>query len=73
MSRRVLAKSDHLEISSDLDDQGVFLIRNDLQRWVLKEAPDKNWFSIREDLIPALLRAQYTGHFQLNKCLLFKN
>jgi len=60
MSRRVLAKSDHLEISSDLDDQGVFLIRNDLQRWVLKEAQDKNWFSIREDLIPALLRAQYT-------------
>ena len=63
MSRRVLAKAAHIEISSDLDDQGVFLMRDDLQRWVMKEAPEKNWYSIREDLIPALLRAQYTGDF----------
>lgn len=62
LSRRVLSQSDgHVEVCSDLDDQGVFLIRDDLVKWIMRNAEAKGWCSIRDEMVPAILKNQYRG------------
>ena len=59
LSKRVLAAGDHIEVVSDLDDQGVFLIRNDVAQFIITNCDDR--FSIRQSLIPSLLKRQFPG------------
>ena len=60
LSNRVLAKAEgHIEASSDLDDQGIFLFRKDMVQWIVHSPDDKHWMSIRDDLIPELMKCQY--------------
>ncbi len=60
LSNRVLAKAGgHIEASSDLDDQGIFLFRKDMVQWIVHSPDDKHWMSIRDDLIPELMKCQY--------------
>jgi len=57
LSRRLMSSSDHIEVASDLIDQGVFMMRNDVAHWVMANAEDRD--SIRGSLIPSLLKRQY--------------
>jgi hypothetical protein len=62
LSSRVLSNSGgHIEVCSDIDDQGIFLIRDDLVKWIMRNVEGKHWCSIREDLVPALLKNKYRG------------
>lgn len=64
LSSRVLSNSGgHIEVCSDIDDQGIFLIRDDLVKWIMRNVEGKHWCSIREDLVPALLKNKYRGSF----------
>ena len=59
LSKRVMAAGDHIEVVSDLDDQGVFLIRNDVAQFIIANCDDRD--SIRQSLIPSLLKRQFPG------------
>ena len=54
-----MAAGDHIEVVSDLDDQGVFLIRNDVAQFIIANCDDRD--SIRQSLIPSLLKRQFPG------------
>ena len=54
-----MAAGDHIEVVSDLDDQGVFLIRRDLAQFIIANSDDRD--SIRQSLIPSLLKRQFPG------------
>jgi len=59
LSKRVMAAGDHIEVVTDLDDQGVFLIRNDVAQFIIANCDDRD--SIRQSLIPSLLKRQFPG------------
>jgi len=63
LSRRVLSQTDHIEVSSDLDDQGVFLLRDDMVLWIMRNSEEKCWASIRDQMIPELLKNMYREEF----------
>lgn len=60
MPRRILNSSNHLEVVSDLDDQGVFLIRRDVANFIMTTCDDRD--SIRGSLIPSIIKRQYTDY-----------
>lgn len=45
LSRRLMSSADHIEVASDLMDQGVFMMRNDVAHWVMANAEDRFGFS----------------------------
>lgn len=60
LSNRVLSRANgHVEVTSDLDDQGIFLFRRDLIQWIIHSPDDMNKVSIRDDLIPEMIKQQY--------------
>lgn len=73
LSRRVLDQSDgHIEVCSDLDDQGVFLIRDDLVKWIIRNSENYEWESIRDEMVPTLLKNQYKEEFSEDvECLAY--
>ena len=54
-----MAAGDHIEVVTDLDDQGVFLIRNDVAQFIIANCDDR--YSIRQSIIPSLLKRQFPG------------
>jgi len=63
LSRRVMDECDgHIEVCSDLDDQGIFFIRDDLIKWIIRNFENNEWVSIRDELVPSLLKNQYKGN-----------
>ena len=63
LSRRLISSEEHIEVASDLIDQGVFMMRSDVAQWIMTNTEDRD--SIRGSLIPSLLKRQYLGTFML--------
>ena len=61
LSRRLISSEEHIEVASDLIDQGVFMMRSDVAHWIMTNTEDRD--SIRASLIPSLLKRQYSGKF----------
>ena len=59
LSRRLISSEEHIEVASDLVDQGVFMMRSDVAQWIMTNTEDRD--SIRGSLIPSLLKRQYLG------------
>ena len=41
-----MSSSDHIEVASDLIDQGVFMMRNDVAHWVMANAEDRYYLKL---------------------------